>query len=67
MKGEDVKEVFRQQLENALNQLLKYELTVFFDYETCDPIDYYFDNSRNSYYKRQLKTTYGTSPFQETE
>ena len=67
VKGEDIKEVFRQQLENALNQLLKYELTVFLDYEPYDPIGYNSGNSRNGYYQRQLKTTYGTSPFPETE
>ncbi len=60
VKGEDIKEVFRQQLENALNQLLKYELTVFLDYEPYDPIGYNSGNSRNGYYQRQLKTTYGT-------
>ncbi len=57
VKGEDIKEAFRRQLENALNQLLKYELTVFLDYEPYDPIGYNSGNSRNGYYQRQLLKT----------
>ena len=60
VKREDIREVFRQQLENALNQLLKYDLTVFLNYEPYDPIGYNSGNSRNGYYQHQLKTTYGT-------
>lgn len=29
VRGKDIKEVFRQQLENALNSTMKYELNVF--------------------------------------
>ncbi|MGI6215281.1 MAG: IS256 family transposase [Christensenellales bacterium] len=60
MKGEDIKEVFRQQLEIALNQMLKNELAAFLNYETYDPADYNSGNSRNGYYHRKLKTVYGT-------
>jgi putative transposase len=60
VKGDDIREFFRQELENALNQLLKHELTVFLDYKPYDPVGYNSGNSRNGYYHRQLKTTYGT-------
>jgi putative transposase len=59
VKGDDIKEVFRQQLEIALNQLLKYELTAFLNYEPYYPAGYNSGNSRNGYYNRKLKTAYG--------
>ena len=59
-KGDDIKEFFRLQIELAINQILKNELTVFLDYERYDPIGYNSGNSRNGYYERKLKTTYGT-------
>lgn len=59
VKGDDIREFFRQELENALNQLLKHELTVFLDYEPYDPVGYNSGNSRNGYYHRKIKTTYG--------
>lgn len=48
-----------KKLEEAVNQLLKNELTVFLDYEPYDPIGYNSGHSRNGYYKRKLKTSYG--------
>lgn len=39
-KGDDIKEFFRLQIEQAINQILKNELTVFLDYERYDPIGY---------------------------
>ena len=45
-KGEDIKEFFRKQIEEAVNQILKNELTVFLDYEMYDPIGYNTGNSR---------------------
>ena len=59
VKGVDIREFFRQELENALNQLLKHELTVFLDYESYDPAGYNSGNSRNGYYHRKIKTSYG--------
>ena len=59
-EGGDIKEFIRQEIESALNQLLKHELTAFLDYEPYDPAGYNSGNSRNGYYSRQLKTTYGT-------
>lgn len=40
--------------------MLKYELTVFLDYEPYDPIAYNSGNSRNGYCQRKLKTEFGT-------
>lgn len=57
--GTSFDEIFRQELEQALNELLKTELTVFLDYEPYDPIGYNSGNSRNGYYQRTLATKYG--------
>jgi putative transposase len=58
-KGESVDELFRGELESAINQLLKRELTVFLDYEKHDPIGYNSGNSRNGTYNRKLNTRFG--------
>jgi putative transposase len=58
-KGEPVDEILRQELESAMNDLLRSELTVFLDYEKHDPIGYNSGNSRNGSYERQLKTRFG--------
>lgn len=62
--GLDVAEFFRDHLEKAINQLLEVERTAFLDYEKWDPIGYNSGNSRNGYYTRSLKTTYGTLQLQ---
>ena len=58
-KGESIDEVMRVELESAVNELLKLELTGFLDYEKYDPIGYNSGNSRNGTYSRQLKTRFG--------
>ena len=58
-QGLDINEFFRQQLEIAINDLLKSELTVFLDYEKWEYKGYGSGNSRNGYYHRNLKTTFG--------
>lgn len=58
-KGESVDELFRGELESAINQLFKRELTVFLDYEKHDPIGYNCGNSRNGTYNRKLNTRFG--------
>lgn len=58
-KGESIDEVMRVELESAVNELLKLELTNFLDYEKYDPIGYNSGNSRNGTYSRQLKTRFG--------
>lgn len=57
--GQNIEELFCKELETAVNELLKNELTVFLDYEKYDPIGYNSGNSRNGYYSRSLKTKYG--------
>ena len=57
--GQNIDELFCKELESAVNELLKTELTVFLDYEKYDPIGYNSGNSRNGYYSRSLKTKYG--------
>jgi len=58
-QGLDINEFFRQQLEIAINDLLKSELTVFLDYEKWEYKGYGSGNSRNGYYHRNLKTKFG--------
>ena len=58
-KGESVDELFRGELESAINQLLKRELTIFLDYEKHDPTGYNSGNSRNGTYNRKLNTRFG--------
>ena len=58
-RGENIDDLFCRELEFAINELLKSELTVFLDYEKYDPIGYNSGNSRNGYYQRKLKTKYG--------
>ena len=58
-QGLDINEFFRQQLEIAINDLLKSELTVFLNYEKWEYKGYGSGNSRNGYYHRNLKTKFG--------
>lgn len=59
LKNESVEEVFRQELENALNQLFIIELDSFLDYDRYAPSGYNSGDSRNGYYQRVLHTEYG--------
>lgn len=47
-----VTELFRSELEKALNEILAYELTAFLDYEPYARSDK--ENSRNGSYQRKL-------------
>ncbi|WP_077701822.1 IS256 family transposase [Virgibacillus dokdonensis] len=58
-KKQDIEEVFRRHLEEAINQLLKHELTVFLDYEPYERKGVHSGNSRNGFYDRTFKTEYG--------
>ena len=58
-QGLDINKFFKQQLEIAINNLLKSELTVFLDYEKWEYKGYGSGNSRNGYYHRSLKTRFG--------
>lgn len=57
---QDIKEIFRLQLEQAVNHLLESELTVHLDYEKYDRLGFNSGNSRNGYYDRSINTEYGT-------
>ena len=59
LKNESVNEVFRQELESALNQLFTIELDSFLNYGRYDPAGYNSGDSRNGYYRRILHTEYG--------
>lgn len=59
-KNESITEIFRSDLEFAINTLLKSELTEFLDYEKYDRVGFNSGNSRNGYYERKLETEYGT-------
>src|SRR5699024_7097489 len=52
---QDIEEVFRHNLETAVNQLLKHELTVFLDYEPYCRDGFNSGNSRNGFYERTSK------------
>ena len=59
LKNESVDEVFRVELETAINELLATELTAFLNYEKYDPVGYNSGNSRNGYYTRILHSRFG--------
>ena len=59
LKNESIDEVFRSHLENAMNDLLKIELTQFLGYEKSSVLGYNTGNSRNGFYERDLDTSYG--------
>ena len=56
---ENINEVFRFYLEQAVNKLLETELTAFLDYEKYDRAGFNSGNSRNGIYTRTLHTEYG--------
>ena len=54
-----VEDVFRQELEDAINQLLKAELSSFLGYEKHSSNGWGSGNSRNGFYPREFHTEYG--------
>ncbi|MFT8872852.1 MAG: IS256 family transposase [Sporolactobacillus sp.] len=56
---QDLDEIFRQHLEEAVNELLKLELSSFLGYEPYDREGFHTGNSRNGQYFRKFKTRYG--------
>lgn len=54
-----IEEIFRSELEKAINKLLETELTCFLGYEKSSKDGYNTGDSRNGYYKRVFKTRYG--------
>lgn len=55
----DLKEVFREHLEKAMNDLLQTELSSFLDYEKYERVGWNTGNSRNGSYSRKFETEYG--------
>jgi len=50
----DVKELFRQQLETAINRILQAELTALLGYDPYDRCGFNSGNSRNGQYYRLI-------------
>ena len=59
LNNESVDEVFRQELEKAVNELLSAELTAFLDYEKYEYSGRNSGDSRNGSYNRILHTRFG--------
>lgn len=59
LEKKSVDEVFRQELETAINKLMIIELDSFLNYDRYDPSGYNSGDSRNGYYSRTLHTEYG--------
>ena len=60
LKNDSLDEFFRKHLENAVNDLLQAELTVFLGYEKHSSAGWGSGNSRNGTYDRSFDTKYGT-------
>lgn len=58
-QGNSIEEVFRQQLETAMNDLLQTEMVEFIGYERYSPEGYGSGDNRNGFYSREFKTKYG--------
>ena len=56
---ESIQELFRSELETAINEILKHELTGFLNYEKWDRSGFNSGNSRNGYYERKMNTVHG--------
>lgn len=59
VQKENLNEVFRIHLEQAVNTLLANELSAFLDYEKYDRAGFGSGNSRNGAYPRTLRTEFG--------
>ena len=59
LQNNSVDEFFRQQLETAVNDLLKAEITGFLGYEKHSSKGWGSGNSRNGFYDRVFETKYG--------
>lgn len=59
-----IDEVFRQSLEETVNQLLQAEMSGYLGYEKYSSNGWNSGNSRNGFYTRELQTEYGTLKIQ---
>ena len=60
LNNESIDEVFRSELENAINEVLSTELTAFLDYEKYDYSGRNSGDSRNGFYDRIYQSRFGT-------
>lgn len=60
LNNESIDEIFRSELENAVNNVLSTELTAFLDYEKYDPAGKNSGDSRNGFYDRTYQSRFGT-------
>lgn len=60
VENSSIGEIFRQQLEDTVNHLLKSELSAFLGYEKHSSKGWGSGNSRNGFYSREFHTEYGT-------
>lgn len=60
LKNESIDEVFRSELENAVNELLSTELTEFLNYDKYDYSGRNSGDSRNGFYNRTYQSRFGT-------
>ena len=60
LKGEDISEIFRDEIEKAINTVLEAELTGFLNYEKHSVESYNTGNSRNGSYSKTIYSEYGT-------
>ena len=59
LKGEDISEIFRAEVEKAINTVLEAELTGFLNYEKHSVKGYNTGNSRNGSYSKTIYSEYG--------
>lgn len=59
LNGGNIKEIFRTHLEQAVNDLLKTELSGFLQYDKYDRAGFNTGNSRNGTYARTIKSEFG--------
>lgn len=64
VEGENINEVFRKQLEEAINTMLNTELSELLGYDKYDRSGVNIGNSRNVSYQRSFDTEYGTLELQ---
>jgi transposase-like protein len=57
--NDSIQELFRSELEKAVNDLLRTEMTDFLKYEKYDRQGFNAGNSRNRTYERKFQTTHG--------
>lgn len=57
--SDSIQELFRNELEKAVNDLLRTEMTGFLKYEKYDRQGFNTGNSRNGSYERKFQTTHG--------